>query len=78
MAARLNWLRAEVLSANDGIVSAAGLVVGAAGASSSRTAALTAGPAGLFAGALAMALRLGQQPAGLRAGTARARTPRAR
>ena len=55
MAARLNWLRAAVLGANDGIVSTAGLVVGVAGASSSRTAILTAGLAGLFAGALAMA-----------------------
>ena len=55
MAARLNWLRAAVLGANDGIVSTAGLVVGVAGATASRTAILTAGLAGLFAGALAMA-----------------------
>jgi VIT1/CCC1 family predicted Fe2+/Mn2+ transporter len=55
MATRLNWLRAAVLGANDGIVSTAGLVVGVAGASSSRAAVLTAGLAGLFAGALAMA-----------------------
>jgi vacuolar iron transporter family protein len=55
MATRLNWLRAAVLGANDGIVSTAGLVVGVAGATSSRTAILTAGLAGLFAGALAMA-----------------------
>ena len=55
LATRLNWLRAAVLGANDGIVSTAGLVVGVAGASSSRTAILTAGLAGLFAGALAMA-----------------------
>jgi VIT1/CCC1 family predicted Fe2+/Mn2+ transporter len=54
-AARLNWLRAAVLGANDGIVSTAGLVVGVAGATSSRAAVLTAGLAGLFAGALAMA-----------------------
>ena len=47
MATRLNWLRAAVLGANDGIVSTAGLVVGVAGASSSRTAILTAGLAGL-------------------------------
>ena len=31
MATRLNWLRAAVLGANDGIVSTAGLVVGVAG-----------------------------------------------
>jgi hypothetical protein len=55
MPARLNWLRAAVLGANDAIVSTAGLVVGVAGASSSRTAVLTAGLAGPFAGALAMA-----------------------
>ena len=55
IATRLNWLRAAVLGANDGIVSTAGLVVGVAGATSSRTAILTAGLAGLFAGALAMA-----------------------
>jgi VIT1/CCC1 family predicted Fe2+/Mn2+ transporter len=55
MATRLNWLRAAVLGANDGIVSTAGLVIGVAGATSSRTAILTAGLAGLFAGALAMA-----------------------
>jgi vacuolar iron transporter family protein len=54
-AVRLNWLRAGVLGANDGVVSTAGLVVGVAGATSSGTAILTAGLAGLFAGALAMA-----------------------
>jgi vacuolar iron transporter family protein len=53
-AGRLNWLRAGVLGANDGIVSVAGLVVGVAGASSSRAALLTAGLAGLVAGALSM------------------------
>jgi hypothetical protein len=31
-AGRLNWLRAGVLGANDGIVSVAGIVVGVAGA----------------------------------------------
>jgi vacuolar iron transporter family protein len=56
MATRLNWLRAAVLGANDGIVSTAGLVVGVAGASSSRTAVLTAGLAGLLAGSLAITL----------------------
>jgi len=51
---RLNWLRAGVLGANDGIVSTAGLVVGVAGATSDRTAILVAGIAGLAAGALSM------------------------
>jgi VIT1/CCC1 family predicted Fe2+/Mn2+ transporter len=55
LAARLNWLRAAVLGANDGVVSTAGLVVGVAGATSSASAILTAGLAGLLAGALAMA-----------------------
>jgi VIT1/CCC1 family predicted Fe2+/Mn2+ transporter len=52
---RLNWLRAGVLGANDGVVSVAGLVVGVAGATGDRTALLTAGVAGLVAGALSMA-----------------------
>ena len=56
MAARLNWLRAGVLGANDGIVSTAGLVVGVAGATSSKGAIFTAGLAGLVAGAVSMAL----------------------
>jgi len=54
--ARLNWLRAGVLGANDGIVSTAGLVVGVAGATGERGAILTAGLAGLVAGAVSMAL----------------------
>ena len=56
MITRLNWLRAGVLGANDGIVSTAGLVVGVAGATSSRGAIFTAGLAGLVAGAVSMAL----------------------
>ncbi len=55
MASRLNWLRAGVLGANDGIVSVAGLVVGVAGATTDRVALFTAGIAGLVAGALSMA-----------------------
>jgi vacuolar iron transporter family protein len=54
--ARLNWLRAGVLGANDGIVSTAGLVVGVAGATTQRAPILTAGLAGLVAGAVSMAL----------------------
>ena len=53
---RLNWLRAGVLGANDGIVSTAGLVVGVAGATSAAAPILTAGIAGLVAGAVSMAL----------------------
>jgi VIT1/CCC1 family predicted Fe2+/Mn2+ transporter len=53
---RLNWLRAGVLGANDGIVSTAGLVVGVAGATAARAPIMTAGIAGLVAGAVSMAL----------------------
>ncbi|MFT4147400.1 MAG: VIT family protein [Micrococcaceae bacterium] len=52
---RLNWLRAGVLGANDGIVSIAGIVIGVAGATTSKGAIFTAGLAGLVAGALSMA-----------------------
>jgi VIT1/CCC1 family predicted Fe2+/Mn2+ transporter len=51
---RLNWLRAAVLGANDGIVSTAGIVIGAAGATQDRTAIVIAGVAGLAAGAMSM------------------------
>ncbi|MDE9364908.1 VIT family protein [Luteipulveratus sp. YIM 133132] len=56
LSGRLNWLRAGVLGANDGIVSTAGIVVGVAGASTDRTAILVAGIAGLSAGAMSMAV----------------------
>ena len=52
---RLNWLRAGVLGANDGIVSVAGVTVGVAGATADRTAIVIAGLASLVAGALSMA-----------------------
>ncbi|WP_067574700.1 VIT1/CCC1 transporter family protein [Nocardia acidivorans] len=55
LASRLNWLRAGVLGANDGIVSTAGLVVGVAAATTESSAILTAGIAGLTAGAISMA-----------------------
>lgn len=53
---RLNWLRAGVLGANDGIVSVASLVVGVAGATTDNAALLIAGLAGLIGGAISMAL----------------------
>lgn len=53
--AMLNWLRAGVLGANDGIVSTAGIVMGVAGATSHRDTILIAGVAGLVAGAISMA-----------------------
>ncbi|GLY99620.1 membrane protein [Actinoplanes sp. NBRC 103695] len=56
IATRLNWLRAGVLGANDGIVSTAGLVLGVAAATTATGPILTAGVAGLVAGAVSMAL----------------------
>lgn len=53
---RLNWLRAGVLGANDGIVSVAAIVVGVAGATNSLAPILTAGVAALVGGAISMAL----------------------
>ncbi len=52
---RVGWLRAAVLGANDGIVSTASLVIGVAAATTSRNAVVTAGVAGLVAGAMSMA-----------------------
>jgi len=56
VATRLNWLRAGVLGANDGLISTAGLVVGVAAASPDIRDITTAGIAGLVAGAISMAL----------------------
>ncbi|WP_438353909.1 VIT1/CCC1 transporter family protein [Microbacterium sp. CJ88] len=56
IAQRLNWLRAGVLGANDGIVSVAAVVVGVASATSSTGPILTAGLAALVGGAVSMAL----------------------
>jgi VIT1/CCC1 family predicted Fe2+/Mn2+ transporter len=56
IAQRLNWLRAGVLGGNDGIVSTAGIVLGVAGATATRSTILTAGIAGLSAGAMSMAV----------------------
>src|SRR5438876_118615 len=52
---RSGWLRAAVLGADDGIVSTASLLVGVAAASASRSVVITAGLAGLVAGAMSMA-----------------------
>jgi VIT1/CCC1 family predicted Fe2+/Mn2+ transporter len=51
-----NRLRAGVLGANDGIVSTAGLVLGVAATTTQRAPILTAGLAGLVAGAMSMAV----------------------
>lgn len=53
---RAQWLRAAVLGADDGIVSSASLMLGVLSASGSRSAVLTAGVAGLVAGASSMAV----------------------
>ncbi|MFJ3958903.1 VIT family protein [Arthrobacter sp. NPDC090010] len=53
---RLNWLRAGVLGANDGIISVAAVVVGVAGAGAGTAPILTAGTAALVGGAFSMAV----------------------
>ncbi|MCZ8173075.1 MAG: VIT family protein [Brevundimonas sp.] len=53
--ARIGWLRAAVLGANDGIVSTASLIVGVAASSADKGPVLVAGIAGLVAGAMSMA-----------------------
>jgi VIT1/CCC1 family predicted Fe2+/Mn2+ transporter len=51
---RAGWLRAAVLGANDGILSTASLVLGVAASGATGSAIVTAGIAGLVAGALSM------------------------
>lgn len=53
--ARIGWLRAAVLGANDGIISTACLVLGVAASGADRPALLVAGAAALVAGAMSMA-----------------------
>ena len=55
LVARIGWLRAAVLGANDGIVSTASLIVGVAAAQALKGDILLAGAAGLVAGAMSMA-----------------------
>lgn len=57
VAAKLNWLRAGVLGANDGIVSISGLVVGVAAVDPTNTKAIAlAGIAGIVAASLSMSV----------------------
>lgn len=56
IAGRLNWLRAGVLGANDGIVSVAATVVGVAGVTNESAPILVAGIAAVVGGAVSMAL----------------------
>jgi vacuolar iron transporter family protein len=53
--ARIGWLRAAVLGANDGVVSTASLILGVAAAHATRSYVLLAGISGLAAGAMSMA-----------------------
>lgn len=55
LVARIGWLRAAVLGANDGIVSTASLIMGVAASGAPRSAILVSGVAGLVAGAMSMA-----------------------
>lgn len=55
LVARIGWLRAAVLGANDGIVSTASLIVGVAASAAGSSEILIAGIAGLVAGAMSMA-----------------------
>ena len=54
-ASKLNWLRAGVLGANDGIVSTSSIIFGVAGASASQATIVLAGIAAIAAGAMSMA-----------------------
>ncbi|QCU77231.1 VIT family protein [Citricoccus sp. SGAir0253] len=56
LAQRLNWLRAGVLGANDGIVSVAATVVGVAAATTADAPVLIAGVAAVVGGAISMAV----------------------
>jgi VIT1/CCC1 family predicted Fe2+/Mn2+ transporter len=53
---RSNWLRASVLGVNDGVISVASIMLGVLAAKAGSTTILTAGVAGLSAGALSMAV----------------------
>lgn len=56
LSGKLNWLRAGVLGANDGIVSVAAVVVGVAGATPDVSPILVAGAAAVVGGAISMGL----------------------
>jgi VIT1/CCC1 family predicted Fe2+/Mn2+ transporter len=56
IASKLNWLRAGVLGANDGIVSTAALIFGVAGAAAAHSTIVLAGIAAIVAGAMSMAV----------------------
>ena len=53
--ARIGWLRAAILGANDGILSISSIILGVAAAHAAQGAVLLSGVAGLVAGAMSMA-----------------------
>lgn len=53
--ARIGWLRAAVLGANDGLISTSSLIIGVAAASATKNDIIIAGVAGILAGAISMA-----------------------
>ena len=55
IASKLNWLRAGVLGANDGVVSTSSIIFGVAGASAAHGTLVLAGIAAIAAGAMSMA-----------------------
>jgi len=55
MAAKLNWLRAGVLGANDGIMSTSGILMGVAGATTDAATIMFTGVAAVVAGSISMA-----------------------
>lgn len=56
LANKLNWLRAGVLGANDGVVSTASIIFGVAGGSGAHGTVVLAGIAAIAAGAMSMAV----------------------
>lgn len=56
IASKLNWLRAGVLGANDGVVSTASIIFGVAGAAAAHATVVLAGIAAIAAGAMSMAV----------------------
>lgn len=55
LASKLNWLRAGVLGANDGIMSTSGILMGVAGATTDAATILLTGVAAVVAGSISMA-----------------------
>jgi len=55
LASKLNWLRAGVLGANDGIMSTSGILMGVAGATTDSATILFTGVAAVVAGSISMA-----------------------